>query len=162
MLEKVFVALLEGDSRRAFARLDYFWARLAMHIRAEHLHLFPVLLGAVEKKDAANATGVKNMIGQLRADHNFFMIELAGALETMREFVKVAVADKPPHLGEVIERIENIRCRLITHNGIEEFRIYPLADVLLSPDEAVELGSKMKRELDNLPPRFMHDTETAR
>ena len=161
MLEDACVELLAGDSRQALTRIDLFWGRLAMHIRAEHLHLFPALLGAAEEKDAVNATGVKNTIGQLRTDHNFFMSELAAVIKTMRELEK-ADADEPPHLGEVKERIENIHRRLITHNDIEESRIYPLADVLLSPDEAAKISLKMKKELDNLPPRFINDTETAR
>jgi hypothetical protein len=31
-----------ADVAASHAQLDLFWARLAVHIRAEHLHLFPV------------------------------------------------------------------------------------------------------------------------
>lgn len=41
-------ALFEGDAARSLERLDLFWARLAMHIRAENLYLFPALLRAAE------------------------------------------------------------------------------------------------------------------
>ena len=46
-LSALLAALDEGDSATAFARLDLFWARLAMHIRAEHLQLFPAILRAL-------------------------------------------------------------------------------------------------------------------
>ena len=37
-------ALEEGEKSQAFARPDLLWARLAVHIRAEHLCLFPSIL----------------------------------------------------------------------------------------------------------------------
>ena len=39
-----------GGARGVFEKLDYLWARLAVHIRAEHLHLFPALLAASERR----------------------------------------------------------------------------------------------------------------
>ena len=39
-------ALEDGDKSKAFAALDLLWARLAVHIRAEHLCLFPTILSA--------------------------------------------------------------------------------------------------------------------
>ena len=39
-------ALEEGNKSKAFARLNLLWARLAVHIRAEHLCLFPSILEA--------------------------------------------------------------------------------------------------------------------
>jgi hypothetical protein len=38
--------LARPDIARAFELLDLFWARLAVHIRAENLHLFPALANA--------------------------------------------------------------------------------------------------------------------
>ena len=58
-------------------------------------------------------------------------------------------------LVEVKERIENVHRRLIVHNVKEETKIYSLIDRLLVPDAAIMLRTKMKRELDNLPPRFV-------
>ena len=40
-------ALAGGDTIRAFEVLDLAWARLAVHIRAEHLYLFPAVLNAL-------------------------------------------------------------------------------------------------------------------
>ena len=46
------LAALEGEnSVEAFETLDLFWARLAMHIRAENLHLFPSVLNKVKVED---------------------------------------------------------------------------------------------------------------
>lgn len=41
LLEEFFDALCCADVELIYQTLDFFWARLAMHIRAEHLHLFP-------------------------------------------------------------------------------------------------------------------------
>ena len=40
-------ALGEGDRVRAFELLDLAWARLAVHIRAKHLHLFPAVFNTL-------------------------------------------------------------------------------------------------------------------
>jgi len=48
-LSELFAALNAGDVEKSYERLDMFWARLAMHIRAEHLHLFPAILRTVEE-----------------------------------------------------------------------------------------------------------------
>lgn len=168
ILDQVFAALERGDQRRALARLDYFWARLAMHIRAEHLHLFPSILGVtsscggVEEDDTAKAPSVERTIEQLRADHNFFMSELAGAVRAMREMRDDNNGGSLRDLVEVKERIEKIGRRLITHNAIEESQVYPLVESVLSPAEAAEIHRKMKLELGNLPPRFVDDAEVER
>src|SRR6266496_959278 len=44
-----------GDIEASHARLDLFWARLAVHIRAEHLHLFPVVLNRLSDITAGAA-----------------------------------------------------------------------------------------------------------
>jgi hypothetical protein len=41
-------AFASGGAREVFEKLDYLWARLAVHIRAEHLHLFPGMLAAFD------------------------------------------------------------------------------------------------------------------
>ena len=48
LLRGVMLAFDGGDVREVYPKLDYLWARLAVHIRAEHLHLFPALLSAAE------------------------------------------------------------------------------------------------------------------
>ncbi len=144
-----------GEPERIYEAIDLFWARLAIHIRAEHLHLFPTLTEASRLLDAAEAAAIKNRIEELHEDHNFFMREMIGAIKTMRQIVADPDSDELSRLGDVKQRIENVRCRLIVHNEKEESETYPLVDRLLVPDAAGMLRSKMKRELDNLPPRFV-------
>lgn len=48
LLGELFAAFEAGEIELIYRTLDLFWARLAMHIRAEHLHLFPAILGAFE------------------------------------------------------------------------------------------------------------------
>lgn len=157
LLEEVFAGLQKGDQSRAFARLDYFWARLAMHIRAEHLHLFPALLkrnSRVNEKRTANASLIESLIDQLREDHNFFMSELTEAMKTMRLIVGDDNSGSLLDPIEVKMRLENVSHRLTIHNDIEEARVYPLAESVLSPDEVAEIRGRIKKELDRLPPRF--------
>jgi hypothetical protein len=47
LIQLLFVALDDKDTTLSFERLDLLWARLAVHIRAEHLCLFPSILGAL-------------------------------------------------------------------------------------------------------------------
>ncbi len=155
VLEQANAALGHADTKRAFTKLDYFWARLAMHIRAEHLHLFPALTEASRLLDTAEAAAIKNWIEDLHEDHNFFMREMIVARKTMRQIVADPDSDDLSRLGEVKVRIENVHRRLIVHNEKEESGIYPLADRLLVPDAAIILRTKIRRELDNLPPRFV-------
>ena len=68
-----------GNGLEAFQALDLFWARLAMHIRAEHLHLFPAVLNTSHPDSEVPQT-----LEALRRDHDFFMHELADAIKAMR------------------------------------------------------------------------------
>ena len=40
----LFAAFETGVAEQVFGKPDIFWTRLAMHIRAEHLHLFPAIM----------------------------------------------------------------------------------------------------------------------
>ena len=86
------LAALEGEnSVEAFETLDLFWARLAMHIRAENLHLFPSVLNKVKREDGESqleylpSKEVQKAIERLTADHNFFMQQLSRAIRILRE-----------------------------------------------------------------------------
>ncbi len=46
LIDDLLAALDEGNKALGFERLDLLWARLAVHIRAEHLCLFPSILDA--------------------------------------------------------------------------------------------------------------------
>ena len=44
LLKQVLTALHNKDVEASYSKLDLLWARLAVHIRAEHLHLFPAVI----------------------------------------------------------------------------------------------------------------------
>lgn len=161
MLGQLIEALGEGDAERAFARLDLFWARLAMHIRAEHLHLFPSIISAVDGPDAEGkaepslAEEARSTIALLRDDHDFFMDELATAVKAMRELRAASGGERRTgELQRIREAILSLKNRLELHNRLEEERIYPLPAMLLEAAAQSALAAQMKREIENLPPRF--------
>ncbi len=154
LLADAFKALKSGDREQAFASVDLFWARLAMHIRAEHLHLFP----AIEALPFASADKAEtnSMLNELRNDHNFFMRELVAAIKLLRDETGGMAG-----LAAPAESLRQVKDRLALHNEVEETRIYPLVGLRLSPGEAAELHSKMEFEITNMPPRFADRTETG-
>src|SRR2546423_10245376 len=85
ILNQLETALKAEDVEAVDIRLDLFWARLAVHIRAEHLHLFPTVLRALQERESADERlpspgAAQKMIAHLRDDHDFFMHELASAV----------------------------------------------------------------------------------
>ncbi len=148
LLANLFNTMKTGDAEAVFTALDIFWARLAMHIRAEHLHLFPAVLAG------ADGTQVTKTVEELRADHDHFMHELADAVKTMRGILKTPAAAVP---AEMKRMIGGMALRLARHNQIEESKIYPLAAGSLSVEECDELEASIKQELDNFPKRFKQD-----
>lgn len=154
LLADAFEALKSGNGEQAFASVDLFWARLAMHIRAEHLHLFP----AIEALPFAATDKAKTdtMLNELRSDHNFFMRELVAAIKLLRDETGGMVG-----LETTAESLRQVKDRLALHNEIEETRVYPLVFLRLPPDEAAALHSKMEFEITNMPPRFADSTETG-
>jgi Hemerythrin HHE cation binding domain len=160
LLSALLAALDEGDSATAFARLDLFWARLAMHIRAEHVHLFPAILRALhgdtgERADETPATAdAREAIAQLHRDHDFFMHELAGAIKVMRDRRTIAGGDSTSKIESVRQMIATLRNRLEAHNKLEEDLVYRLPAKLLGPEELTALELQIRDELKNLPPRF--------
>jgi hemerythrin superfamily protein len=161
LLAEVRTALEAGDIKRSHARLDLFWARLAMHIRAEHLHLFPAILGALNETPKVNAGTTPSLsqaldaIEQLRRDHDFFMHELARAIATMRHLLTSSDQRFPARdLEDVNAQIIAVAERLATHNALEETHVYLWVKGLLNDEEQAELEMLMHRELGNLPLRF--------
>lgn len=147
VLNELKAALNSGDVKTAHAKLDLFWARLAVHIRAEHLHLFPAI-----KQHAGDA--VDQAVAQLRSDHDFFMHELARAIAIMRDLLHNADASTiSGGLKNVREVVSEVEQRLVVHNELEENKIYHLTNVLSEQDQA-ELSLKISKELANQPPRF--------
>jgi hypothetical protein len=140
ILEQLLTALDHKDVQTSYSRLDLLWARLAVHIRAEHLHLFPAI--------ASKLPEVQPMIDRLRVDHDFFMRELARAIGILRTDAK---------LDAVRDAVLEIETRLATHNEIEEREIYRWSSTMLTEPEQLELFARINAELENRPPRFSEE-----
>jgi hemerythrin superfamily protein len=140
ILKQLLTALDNKDVETSYARLDLLWARLAVHIRAEHLHLFPAL--------ASRGTEARAMIDRLRVDHDFFMRELARAIGILRTGAELTV------VADIVREVEK---RLATHNEIEENEIYRWSSTMLTEPEQLELLARINAELENRPPRFSEE-----
>ncbi|MEO6847216.1 MAG: hypothetical protein ABI443_06865 [Chthoniobacterales bacterium] len=134
-LADVLSALADGEVERVYNNLDVFWARLAMHIRAENIHLFPALLRVSKIPERSSGIPmletVQTAIAQLRSDHGFFMSEIAATLKKLRTLRR------------------------------DESHVYHWACTLLDEPEQKALNESIQRELDKLPPR-LRKLENAR
>jgi hemerythrin superfamily protein len=157
VLNQLQTALRNKDAQTTYSKLDLLWARLAVHIRAEHLHLFPAVIRrlaespAVEGPDPREAQSV---VDTLHTDHDFFMRELARAIAVLRELPaseKTAVDDT---LSSVLDTVQEIEKRLTLHNELEENGIYRWAGTILTEAEQRQLSAKINEELEKHPPRF--------
>jgi hypothetical protein len=161
-LDRLFAELDEELEKpnlaRAFELLDLFWARLAVHIRAENLHLFPTILNASDSrftgKDGLPTFEVaKGLLLRLRSDHDFFMKELAQIIKVGREIVAVQ-APSVAEFDELRPRLTVIRTRLEAHNRLEEDQLYKWPGLLFDKSTLADLSQRLHHELENLPPRF--------
>jgi iron-sulfur cluster repair protein YtfE (RIC family) len=134
-------ALNARDMPASLASLDLLWARLAVHIRAEHLHLFPAVITRMNE--------AQTVVDRLRSDHDFFMRELARAIGILRE-----MPQSDEKWNAVSEAVRGVEERLVTHNELEETTIYPWATAMLTDSEQSELVARINAELENRPPRF--------
>jgi len=156
-LDQLFVeldlALAQPDTACGFELLDLFWARLAVHIRAEHLHLFPALSKAASKTSSKSRVPIREevemILTRLRADHDFFMKELAQLMKEAREHSAG---------GDFRKRLAEIRSRLEIHNQIEERQVYVWPALLFDETTVAALEEKIRLELENMPPRFAAET----
>ena len=150
--------LKKANAARAFELLDLFWARLAVHIRAENLHLFPAIATAATslftgKGNLPTADEAHNILLELRSDHDFFMKELAQMIKAAR--VLAGRKDVPrKETKELRQRMTGIRKRLETHNILEEALVYTWPSLLLDQKSVAALRDSLRHELENLPPRF--------
>jgi len=151
LLKQLLTALDNKDIQTSYSRVDLLWARLAVHIRAEHLHLFPAIASKVSEAQPA--------IDRLRADHDFFMSELARAVGILSELSQRDItANADAKLSAVGNAVREIERRLGSHDEIEENQIYRWSSVILTEPEQVELLARINAELDNHPPRFSAET----
>jgi hypothetical protein len=160
LLKQLQTALDHGDVDAGFAKLDLFWAKLAVHIRAEHLQLFPSVLDGLSANaegeiPAPRLSGTLAAIKRLRMDHEFFMRQLARAIEMIHGLVNVSdhqVIDEG--LINIRRTIFEVEQRLADHNQLEEDQIYQVAGMVLNAEEQAELAKRIVDELENRPPRF--------
>ena len=160
LIDKLLAALDHGDKVKSFEQLDLLWARLAVHIRAEHLCLFPSILAAPRdhftgSRGAPPFEDAQGTIDLLQQDHAFFMRELAVAVNAMRK--DEAVSD-PVLIREMLRRVQRlivtVTTRLHSHNQLEEEKVYAWVNALLEKRECKALAHRMRQELENIPPRF--------
>lgn len=161
LLDGLIASLNAGDATEAFARLDLIWARLAIHIRAENLHLFPSILNVLEAgsskgEDVSPSLAEANeAIARLGIDHNFFMHELADLIKTMREVqLEPFTKETTKQLSAVRQRIVSLGTRLEKHNELEEELVYRWPGRLLDESQRALLTEQVRRQIENFPPRF--------
>ena len=157
----------DTDAKTAYGLLDRLWARLAVHIRAEHLCLFPAIL-TVQRRACEEQGGlpppaeVESAVERLRADHDFFMRELAAAVNTLRGVLSGRGSDDvKAELDGVSRAVDAVAARLEKHNAVEEEGVYRWALEQLLPNEEAQLTVDIRRELTNHPPRFNGDSRPA-
>ncbi len=161
-------ALDTGDVGASHASLDLFWARLAIHIRAEHLHLFPAIINGLSKIPDDQAVAPTRNEGQqaierLRGDHDFFMHELARAIGILRDLVNnLDSRTVDEGMRAVREAVLEVQNRLTIHNELEESQVYRWAETILTERERAELATRISAELANLPPRFSQTPRSIR
>jgi hemerythrin superfamily protein len=152
-------ALDQGDISLIHANLDLFWARLAVHIRAEHLHLFPTILKALNDRRALyhdpgpSFVEAHTTVEILRHDHDFFMQELSRGVLIIRDLLRQSSV-QPEQIAAVRTSVAAVEARLADHNRFEEESIYRWTRNLLSEGEQAKLGQSVEQELNNMPPRF--------
>jgi len=160
ILKELKAALVRRDVIAGHAKLDLFWARLAVHIRAEHLHLFPAVLRHLESVkgecvSAPDLSAAQSLIARLVADHDYFMVGLARLMKTMRELLKVSETEIiNEQVGYVSDMVDEIEQRLIDHNELEEGQVYRWVTTMLRPAHQEDLVRQIIGELEKRPPRF--------
>lgn len=151
-LDKLFadvgLALDSRDIQQIHDSIDLFWARLGVHIRAEHLVLFPAILrSSVNGEDPL----IAKVISRLRDDHDVFMKTLASVMKRVR--LRSADDSREPDLSSFLKKsFVELSRHLEEHNRIEEASLYSLP--AQSTDNNEELARQIKEQLTNLPDRF--------
>ena len=132
-------ALSSGNAAAALGSVDLFWARLAVHIRAENVRLFP----AVPRNEQNDA-----VIARLRRDHDEFMKALAGAVRLLRG------PETSTSVSEARTIVLKLGESLAEHDRLEEETVYRDAGTQMSHAQRAELALSIDAELQNIPPRF--------
>jgi hemerythrin-like domain-containing protein len=161
LLQKLEDALERRDVVKSFSLLDLFWARLAVHIRAENVCLFPAILNAPREffgRTLPPFAEVETTIERLRTDHNFFMDQLSRAVKTMREFLGQSNTysqwKRTPQLNTIRARLHAVSTRLKAHIQLEDEHVYEWPALMLGAGDLRKLFELLMYEIENLPPRF--------
>jgi iron-sulfur cluster repair protein YtfE (RIC family) len=158
LLNEVDAELGKPDITAFLKLLDRFWARLAVHIRAENLHLFPALSDAspplfTGEGNLPTAEEAHDIILRLSSDHSFFMRELASIMKAARECVE-RKSTPPEKISEWRDVLTGISERLDAHNRLEEEQVYLWPSILFDEKTVASLRARIQHELQNLPPRL--------
>src|SRR5206468_616874 len=125
---------------------------LAVHIRAEHLCLFPALLEAARQlssseKGVPRFDEVQTTVNQLRRDHDFFMAELAHGVNIMRGMMSSLTSDAIREcLRDVRQTVRAVKARLEEHNKLEEEQVYRWPAVLLDLSRQARVAECTRHE----------------
>ena len=83
------------------------------------------------------------------------MHELAHAVNTLRELLAAPDGKTETERLQGLRQIINVVSkRLEAHNRLEEEQVYRLPAILLESAEQFTLAAHMRREIEDLPPRF--------
>ena len=167
VLGQLHEALIAGDVEASHAGLDLFWARIAVHIRAEHLHLFKAVINrlsnTVNHAVATSLNEARLLVERLRADHDFFMHELGRSIGILRKVSNATDRGAiEGGMSAVREAVLEVQKRLIMHNELEENQVYQWATLILNEQEQVDLANRISAELANHPSRFSPETWSNR
>ncbi len=160
LLQDVKSAVANENLPLVLTQVDLFWAQLAVHIRAEHLCLFPAVMNAIKNfdpnaPDVPTRLEINKSIARLRADHDFFMKELGSVVQELRVVHDEHRGVSKPIVQSVHEKVTAIERRLIDHNAREETEVYRWISKLLPSETTTELERAVTAQLENLPCRFV-------
>jgi hypothetical protein len=93
--------------------------------------------GSTPASSVPESKEIRNLVAQLRKDHDFFVSELTSAVKQLRVLCR---SDQSAGLREVGKKIEAVRHRLDMHNALEESRVCRWAALLLNPPEQLALN----------------------
>jgi hemerythrin superfamily protein len=164
VLTELHAAINTRNIKRVHSQLDRFWARLAVHIRAEQLQLFPEIVNRLSDESSLRSNTPSlaeaiSVVERLRDDHDFFMRELSHAMAAARDLHQTRDQLMVTRvLSELAQTISKVEKRLMAHNEMEENQIYRWAATVLTQHEQTVLAARIRAELTNVPPRFLTES----
>lgn len=156
LLERFKRAMDAGKLETALKLLDFLWARLAVHIRAEHLVLFKALeRHCPQSGEHPDPAALAEAIRRLRSDHDLFMEELALAVKTLKSAAEgpdqKLSREQADETSAHVARVERV---LDPHNRFEEEQVYGWLDTWVPEPERAAVRRAIQEHLTRLPPRF--------